>query len=154
MPAATSERVDQAWRCVVLWPSMMVTSRQLTDACRRFLTDLPVVFVYLYGSEALGTTHVESDVDVAVAFSVSDTDQKLLLKTFARLEPLFGLHPEQLDLQDFMRLPLAVQFRVVRDGQLIYLTDERQHRDIVLKAVARYHDEVPMHRRLLEARLA
>ena len=49
-----------------------------------------------------------------------------------------------LDVQDFDALPLAVRFRVVRDGRLIYCADEARYRRQVLATVARYHDQKPI----------
>lgn len=106
------------------------------------LHGLPVSFAYLYGSRAKGTVHPESDIDIAVGFSETDeSPEELLLEILARINKNLPIPTEKLDVQNFTSLPLTLRFRIVREGQLIYLADVATHRQLVLKTVSCYHDE-------------
>ena len=122
---------------------MVPDENYLQHTCRQALADLPVDFVYLFGSQATGRAHDESDIDVAVAFSRQPTDNEYAL-VLSALCKTFGVSYRQLDMGDFDRLPLPVRFRVIRDGKLIYLHNVLRHRDAVLRTTAFYHDEQPM----------
>ena len=122
----------------------------LENACRQAMFDLPVDFVYLFGSKATGETHADSDIDVAVAFSRRPTDDEYALALSA-LCRIFGVSYKQIDMSDYDCLPLPVRFRVIRDGKIIYLRNVSRHRDAVLKTAAFYHDERPLIERLNRA---
>lgn len=65
----------------------------------------------------------------------------MLLEILAAINQNLPVPTEKLDVKDLAALPLAVQFRVVRDGQLVYLSDVKAHRQVVLSIISRYHDE-------------
>lgn len=96
----------------------------------------------MYGSQARGTVHRESDIDLAVALQEKEgTSEELLLEILAAINENLPVATEKLDVKDFGALPLAVQFRVVREGRLVYLSDVKAHRELVLNVISRYHDE-------------
>lgn len=102
-----------------------------------------VAFAYVYGSTAKGKTHKASDLDIALGFSRAVSDETFY-KIFNELDDQLAIPAEKLDLKNFAELPLAVRFRVVRDGKLIYLKDYKTHREMVFKTIDFYHDELPV----------
>lgn len=131
-----------------------IAPEAIQRALDRTLPSFPVVFAYLFGSSAHGATHSESDFDIAVAFIPHTAEAKrdeLLLDILQAVNRELNIPTERLDIQDFSRLPLAVRFRVVRDGQLLYVADAQTHRELVLNTISRYHDEQPITRALNQA---
>lgn len=128
------------------------TSETITAAVAKACRNLPVAFAYLYGSQAKGQTHAKSDIDIALGFVAGTPDH-----TERRIEAINIINDELpvntilLDVQDFDALPLAVRFRVVRDGQLVYCADEARQRRQVLATIARYHDQKPIVDRMQKA---
>lgn len=106
------------------------------------LSKYPVAFAYIFGSLATGRLHKDSDMDIALGFSQAVSDD-VFYNIFNELNNQLGIPSEKLDLKNFSELPLAVRFRVIRDGKLIYLNDEATHRDMAVKTVDYYHDEEP-----------
>lgn len=121
----------------------MENLRQIEEALARALDQYPVAFAYVFGSVARGRTHRESDLDVALGFSETVPDQ-LFYQIQAAINHELAIATEKLDVQDFAALPLAIRFRVIRDGKLVYLTDVMIHREMAFKTLAFYHDEQPV----------
>jgi len=109
------------------------------------LPKFPVDFAYLYGSQAKGQTHAESDIDIALAFknNLGRDPEDVLLDIFPILEGALQIPVEKIDLKNFDRLPLSVRFRVIRDGKLVYCANVGEHRKKTVDTVAKYHDEEP-----------
>ena len=124
-------------------PSLNV--EQITAAITRACSDLPVAFAYLYGSHATGHTHAESDIDIALGFFEHTPNHfERRIEAITAIGHELPVPTELIDVQDFDALPLAVRFRVVRDGQLIFCADEVRQRQRVLATIARYHDQKPI----------
>lgn len=103
----------------------MEAVEKLEEASAGVLAEEPVLFAYLYGSHATGTTHPRSDVDVAV-FATREVPPEGYLEMRLRLAAALGDAAripgvEVLVLND---APLPVRGRAVRDGVLIYSRDE------------------------------
>ena len=122
-----------------------ITPKTIAEAVSKACRNLPVAFAYLYGSQATGLTHDESDVDIALGFVAGTPDhvERRIEATMA-ISASLPIRTELIDVQDFDALPLAVRFRVVRDGRLVYCADESRQRRQVLSTIARYHDQKPI----------
>lgn len=116
---------------------------KIKQAFEEILPKYPVDFAYLYGSQAKGQSHMESDIDIALGLGkkVKDADEEVIFEILPIISNKLDIPSETLDIKDFNRLPLPVRFRAVRDGKLIYCADIEQHRKKTLDAVAKYHDE-------------
>lgn len=125
--------------------SRLIDVNKIKQVLSEVLAKYPVDFVYLYGSQAKGQTHTESDVDLAFGLgkNVKDADEEVIFEVLPRIADKLHIPYEMLDIQDYDRLPLPVRFRVVRDGKLIYCVNIPEHRKKTLKTIARYHDEEP-----------
>lgn len=105
-----------------------------------------VLVAYLFGSHARGTSGPLSDVDVAVLLSDDADPFKRRLDLIGAVSRIVG--DERTDVVVLNEVPVALEFRVLRDGQELVCRDEvarvRHHRDTVI----RYIDMTPMRREL------
>lgn len=98
---------------------------RLREAAPRAFEGEPVVFAYLFGSQATGATHPRSDVDVAVYVEdavASDRYLDLRLAIPGRLAS--AARVGEVDVLVLNESPLPVRGRAVRDGVVIYSRDE------------------------------
>ena len=134
----------------ILPPSLNV--EQIVAAITRACSDLPVAFAYLYGSQATGQTHAKSDIDIALGFVAGTTDHVgRRVEAIKAINHVLPVDTTLLDVQDFDALPLAVRFRAVRDGRLIYCADEARQRRQVLGTIAQAQDQKPVTEQLQRA---
>lgn len=86
-----------------------------------------MTFAYLFGSRVRGGFRPRSDLDITVYLSEGlDKSERfeLGLRLMSDLSVVF--HTDRLDLLLLRDLPLSFQFRVVKEGKLIYCKDEFQ----------------------------
>jgi predicted nucleotidyltransferase len=116
---------------------------KIKDVLSRELPKYPVAFAYVFGSAATGHADTESDLDIALGFS-GPVPEDIFYKIFNILAGGFGVAAEKLDLKNFAELPLAVRFRVIRDGLLVYVKDQKKHREAAVRTLDFYHDNYPV----------
>jgi len=104
-----------------------------------------VMLAYLFGSRARGTGGPLSDVDVAVLL-VGAPDEDLMFDM--RLEIIGGLmgilHINDVDIVILNQMPLALRFRVLRDGVLLYCRDRQAMIEFTARTVSEYLDFKPV----------
>jgi predicted nucleotidyltransferase len=105
----------------------------------------PVLFAYLYGSYAMGTSHPFSDLDVAVFVEEQDMRNclELELSLSLRIDEKLG-HEVQSDLRVLNLLPLTVKGIVLADGKLIYSKDENKRIEFEAQVRTAYFDFLPI----------
>lgn len=81
----------------------------------------PVRFAYLFGSQARGDAGPGSDVDVAVHLGAAPATLDLRLDLLRRIARHTGVEADLVVLDD---APLRLVERVLREGRLLYSTDE------------------------------
>lgn len=114
---------------------------------RDVLADDPTVVVaYLFGSRATGTQRVDSDVDVAVLRPDPSPDGRMLLMA----ELAAAVAPLDVDLVDLVTAPVALAYRVLRDGRLLICRDEAERIAHRVRTIDRYLDMAPARRILAE----
>jgi predicted nucleotidyltransferase len=119
----------------------------LADALAARLAALgSVVVAYLFGSQARGEPRSLSDVDVAVLLDNDDVDHEL--EVIAAVQELAG--SRRADVIVLNHAPVAVAYRVLRDGVLLVSNDEKHRVRHHARVVDRYLDMEPM-RRAIEA---
>ena len=115
---------------------------QLTDALADFLVQQPDVrLAYLFGSQAQGRAHALSDVDVAVllAAQLSPSEQgRARLRLTSDLMTL--LHREDVDVVVLNQAPLLLRHRVLRDGRLLCVIDDRERARFAAETYRDYLD--------------
>jgi predicted nucleotidyltransferase len=114
--------------------------RRLQEVAARAFEGEPVVFAYLFGSQATGKTHPRSDVDVAVYLEASVPRDRYLdyrLKLPAGLEKARVGNVEVIVLNN---VPLRLRGRVLREGKLLYSRDEPARVRYVSKTLREFFD--------------
>jgi len=116
------------------------------------------VFAYLFGSQVRGEAGPRSDLDIAVYLNEGlNKGQRfgLRLRLISDLSVVF--QTDRIDLLLLRDLPLSFQFRVVKEGKLIYCKDELQRIRFEFRVMSRYFDRqyyYGRHTRLLIERVA
>ncbi|WP_436901941.1 type VII toxin-antitoxin system MntA family adenylyltransferase antitoxin [Halovenus halobia] len=111
--------------------------QSIRSAVAETLADHPVEVGFLFGSQARGETHEQSDVDVAVAFE--DTSSGDLSHVDARLslgaDLALTLGTDEIDVIDLRSASQSLARAVFRDGERLAgtETDARRLRDAVLE---------------------
>jgi predicted nucleotidyltransferase len=98
-----------------------------------------VVAVYLFGSVARGEKTPESDVDLAILLD-RQIGLPRLLEIMGALMEVAG---DKVDVSILNELPLPLQFRVVRDGRLLYVRNDRVRTAFETRVVEEYLDFKP-----------
>ena len=74
-----------------------------------------VIFAYLYGSIARGTTHKFSDIDIAVYLKDASTEKFLELLSYIPDDI-----PFEVDIKDLNTAPPLLRYNVIREGILLF----------------------------------
>jgi predicted nucleotidyltransferase len=107
--------------------------------------DTPVVFAYLYGSYAKGSSHAFSDLDVGIFVDGLDEGAylNLELSLSLRIDEKLG-HGVQAEVRILNPLPLTVKGRILGEGELIYSRDERTRIEFGTQVRKAYFDFLPV----------
>ena len=80
--------------------------------------------IWLYGSQAKGTAHSQSDIDLAIAFknfNLSELDRKLRPQELSLIwSEQLNLPDGKLSIIDINTVPVYLAFNVVEYGRVIY----------------------------------
>jgi predicted nucleotidyltransferase len=103
-----------------------------------------VVLAYLFGSHARGEAGPLSDIDIAVLLRETCTRQEafdLRLEIIGGLMRIIGA--DDVDVIVLNEAPLALQYRVLRDGRLIFCRDRQAMIEHRARTVSYYLDFKP-----------
>jgi predicted nucleotidyltransferase len=112
----------------------------------------PVQLAYLFGSQATGYTHAESDVDIAVLLAASLTAEErftVRLTLIGALSHLFGT--DHVDVVVLNEASPLLAYEVLRHGVLLYCPDDHTRVDFQVRALRAYEDTAPLRTLLAEA---
>ena len=112
----------------------------------------PVQLAYLFGSQATGCTHAESDVDIAVLLAASLTaDERFTVRLMliGALSHLFGT--DHVDVVVLNESSPLLAYEVLRNGVLLYCSDDNTRVDFQVRALCAYEDTAPLRTLLAEA---
>lgn len=87
--------------------------------------------VFLFGSQVNGRERSDSDVDITVLTKGASEKEELDVMSYG--SDLF-------DVSAFSRLPLVVQYRVLKEGKMLFCRDKKNLRDIKVKILRLYLD--------------
>ncbi len=90
-----------------------------------------VIAIIMFGSQATGKTRPDSDVDIAV-ITKSDSDKERSITIEQGNEIVQVSH--------FNTLPLEIQFRVIKEGKVLFCKNEDELKNQVKKTILRYLD--------------
>jgi len=126
-------------------PKTFDLAQYRTDLERYFASFDDVVTAYLFGSYARRQAGPLSDVDVAVLLTGAPDSQHCLDR---RLEIIGGLmellHVNDVDVVILNQVPLALRYRVLRDGVLLYCRDQQARIEFTARTVSEYLDFKPI----------
>lgn len=111
-----------------------------------FGTRPEVVAVFVFGSTARGAAGPLSDVDIAVLLTAAAAHLHRADEYKARLlaDLMSALETRDLDLVLLNEAPPLLSHRVLRDGVLLHVTDERALADFRFRSLQTYLDTKPL----------
>lgn len=108
-----------------------------------FKKDRDILFAYLFGSQVIGKTNFESDIDIAVYLDekrVKDLFQKRL-KLIGNLEGILKKRTEVVILNEVKSI--FFKFVITKEGKVIFEQDHSERVDFELKTMQDYYDYQP-----------
>ena len=139
------------WQCLSAWERIVhldILHPQLTHLFRQ----RPVQLAYLFGSQATGYTHTESDVDVAVLLDAALTADERFTERLAcigALSHLFGT--DNVDVVILNEAPPLLAYEVLRHGVLVYCAADEERVEFQVRTLRAYEDTAPLRDLLAQA---
>ena len=110
-----------------------------------FASQDDLVLAYLFGSHARGRAGPLSDVDVAVLLTGRPNDDYCFDRRLEIMGGLMDILPaEDVDVAILNQAPLALRYRVVRDGVLLFCRDRQAMIEFRVRTVCEYLDFKPV----------
>ncbi len=103
-----------------------------------------IIAVYLFGSRSRGEQRESSDMDIAVLF-YEPVDFRFELRLGVEIERLMG--SGKVDVVNLNRQKLAFQHRVLREGKILYCSDELTEQRFRERVIREFCDFEPLLRR-------
>jgi predicted nucleotidyltransferase len=118
----------------------------------RLFRQCPVQLAYLFGSQATGHTHTDSDVDIAVLLD----DRLTVDERFAERLALIGalsqaLRTDTVDVVILNEASPLLAYEVLHHGVLLYCAEENARVEFQVRTLLAYEDTAPLRRLLAEA---
>jgi predicted nucleotidyltransferase len=124
---------------------MPIDIATLPETVQRVLAEVQqhpkVVAIFLFGSWARGEQMPISDVDIAVLLDSPDKRDEA---------DIGSMYSPTIDLVLFHRLPVRIQFQVLKEGQPLFVRDEEKLIETTFQVMRQYHDVEWMYRRYYE----
>ncbi len=121
--------------------ALRATFQQLEDAS---LLD-EVILAYLFGSQARGQAGLLSDIDVAVLLVDGLDDSRAFEKRLMLMDHIsYHMKTNAVDVLILNSAPLALAYRALRDGVLVYCRDEARRIEFTARTVSMYLDFKPV----------
>ena len=102
-----------------------------------FQSRVEIAAVYLFGSFGTEFEHPQSDIDLGIVFT-----RQVTLPEELELDVALSLHVshDRIDMVNLNRAPIALQFRALREGILVYEGDYYKHSDFIEYVIKTYPD--------------
>jgi len=124
---------------------MPIDVATLPETVQRVLAEVQqhpkVVAIFLFGSWARGEQMPISDVDIAVLLDSPDKRDEA---------DIGSMYSPTIDLVLFHRLPVRIQFQVLKEGQPLFVRDEEKLIETTFQVMRQYHEMEWMYRRYYE----
>jgi len=101
-----------------------------------------VLAVYLFGGAVEGRVRGISDIDICIIGKLNDGEKKQILRWCS----------EELDVSFFDELPIAIKFRVFKEGRELFVRDESTLDYIKLVTLKEYRDYYEIIKRRISER--
>ena len=106
--------------------------------------------IWLYGSQAKGTAHSQSDIDLAIAFknfNLSELDRKLRPQELSLIwSEQLNLPDGKLSIIDINTVPVYLAFNVVEYGRVIYSKNSTREFKETQRIFSKYEFEMIEHK--------
>lgn len=107
--------------------------------------------VWLYGSQAKGTSHSQSDIDLAVAFknfNLTDLDKKLRPQELSLIwTAQLNLPENKISIVDINNIPVYLAFNIVEYGKVLYAENQSRALKETQRIYSQYEFETIEHNR-------
>jgi len=117
--------------------------KRLASALSELKKMAEVKAVYLFGSHATGRSVPFSDLDLCVV-----TGPKIRQK---RRTDITSLSDESLDVSLFWDLPVAMRYRIFKEGRLLFQRNEDYTENVIMQTLREYLDFKPVIYRFADA---
>ncbi len=104
------------------------------------------VVAYVFGSQVNGTARADSDLDIAVRWTLGLNQVDRLqaqLDLIEALTEVLGALGETSDVVDMDESSSAVAFRAISEGVCVYARTEAERVEAVVRTCRRYDDDAP-----------
>lgn len=119
---------------------------------RHLFQQRPVRLAYLFGSQASGRTHAESDVDVAVLLNESLTADERFTERLMLIGALSRIfRTDNVDVVILNEASPLLSYEALHNGVLLYCADESERVEFQGRAPRDYEDTAPLRKVLSEA---
>jgi len=105
--------------------------------------DDEIHFAYLYGSYASHKIYPKSDIDVAIYLRPSDLNGYIKKEDELTGTLTMALHIDNIDLRILNTLPFLLQYRVIKEGILLFAKDELERVDFETMVMNRFFELKP-----------
>lgn len=128
---------------------MQSISNILEHIINNAINDDDIEVVWLYGSQARGTAHEHSDMDIAIAFknfNLSDVDRKLRPQELSLIwSDELNLPDGKLSIVDINNVPVYLAFNVVEYGKVLTAKNKSRELKEVQRIYSQYEFETIEH---------
>ena len=107
-------------------------TKRIDKMVKTFKENRGVILIYLFGSYARGREKPFSDIDICV---VADRG--------ANRDEILSHSSKKIDISIFHDLPLSMRFRVLKEGQLLFLRGDLKLHRIIVATIRSYLDFKP-----------
>lgn len=90
--------------------------------------------IYLFGSRAVGKSHLLSDIDLCIIGNLTPDEETKVM----------GYSADNLDLSLFNNLPIWIKIRVFKEGKPLVITDIKFIDRVKIKTIREYLDFKPI----------
>lgn len=112
-----------------------------------------VLAAYLFGSQAKGAAHKDSDVDIAVLFAQQLKPEEYTDKQIAIMNNISQALNREADVVVLNSASLFLKYHILKEGVKIYERPGRDERSFEAKAITEYFDFLPIKNRIENALL-
>ena len=110
------------------------TEKQMNEIVKRISKIKSVAAIYLFGSQVTGRARLDSDVDIAVLTKNATENEETNISLSGN--KLFEIHI-------LAKLPPIIQYRIFKEGILLYVNDEKCLNEVKAKVIITYLDFLP-----------
>lgn len=90
--------------------------KELQDLVKKLSKIKCVSCIFLFGSQVNGRARKDSDIDIAVLTNSCSEHELMKIMAYSS---------KNLDISIFSRLPIIIQFRVLKEGKILFCRDEK-----------------------------